>query len=206
MARILTAIADGSGSVASEDGCVRGRGCRPSELIVHYFLNDLSPAERTNLTDHLSGCDLCSARLLALEIAAELSVAGLPSDSESTLTDPGRYANTPRRARKVMSSRRNCPRGQRAAMLSVVPLDDRELTTTMGLALDFGALAGVPEVKILETSGACLPFEPREHHLRGGTGVSPSGPYLWDLAIDEIYGTGSSRPVRVTGDGPHAAA
>jgi hypothetical protein len=206
MAQVLTAIADGDRSVPRKDGCVRERGCRPSELIVHYYLDDLSPAEHKDFTDHLSGCDLCSARLLALEISAELSVVGVPADSGSTFADPERYADTRRPARKVMSSRRDHRRARRAAIPSVVSLGDRDLTTTMGLALDFGALAGVPEVRILETSVARLPFAPPEYDVRVGAGVSPSDPYLWDLAIDEIYGTGSSRHLRVPGEGPHAAA
>ena len=206
MTQALTVIADGDGSVPRKNECVRERGCRPSELIVHYYLDDLAPGEHKDLTDHLSGCDLCSARLLALEISAELSIVGVPADSGLTFADSERYAGTPRPARKVTPSRRDHVRARRAAIPSVVSLGDRDLTTTMGLALDFGALTGVPEVRILETSVARPPFEPREYNLRVGLGVSPSDPQLWDLAIEEIYGTGSSSHLRVTGEGPHAAA
>jgi hypothetical protein len=206
MAQALTTVADGDGPVPRKDERVRERGCRPSELIVHYYLDDLSPAEHKDLTDHLSGCDLCSARLLALEISAELSIVGVPADSGLTFADPERYAGTHRRARKLTPSRRDRYRARRAAIPTVVSLGDRNLTTTVGLALDFGDLAGVPEVRILETSVARLPLEPREHNLRVGSGVSLSVSHHWDLAIDELYGSGLSSHLRVTGEGPHAAA
>ena len=70
MARDLEVTPDPSESVVSRNGSVRSLRCTPSELIVHYFLDALSPVEKKDLADHLSACDLCSAKLLALEISA----------------------------------------------------------------------------------------------------------------------------------------
>src|SRR5262249_49521374 len=73
------------GPAAGVDRNDRSRRCSRSEVLVHYFLDDLSSTQKRDLTDHLSGCDLCSARLLALEISAAVGLEDLRSSAGSII-------------------------------------------------------------------------------------------------------------------------
>ena len=95
--------------------------------------------------------------------------------------------------------RKDRQRSQHTATLTVVALDDRELLTTMGLALDPEAPVRVAETEPLETPVTLLTGELRRHAACGGTGGSLVDPRLWDLAINELYGTASLRHLFVPG-------
>jgi len=184
----------------------RSRRCTSSEQIVQYFLDDLSSARRKDLTDHLSACDLCSARLLALEISAAVSLENLPAASRSTVAGLGRDADCHSRAANKPTVRRtDRRRARRTAGITVTTLDDRELLTAIALPVDFGAVASVARFEPLEIAVPRLSLDARRNDQRGGTAGGLTDPRLWDLAISELFGTTSFRPV-LTSVEHHAAA
>jgi hypothetical protein len=167
MARNIMAIQDRHGSVD------RSRSCTPSDLIVHYFLDDLSTTEKKDLSDHFSRCDLCSARLLALEISAEVGVGNMAGDSNPKAMP----------ARRSKRWRRNRP----AARVTVVSLEGRELKTTMTLPVDFLIPTSVAAVAWLDATLAVPHADSRRYNACGHPGDGSSNPRLWDLAIRELY-------------------
>jgi hypothetical protein len=148
--------------------------------------------------------DKCIHRLI--EISAELSMARIRAESGSPFIEPEPSAITSRPARKVLSSRSKRRRARRGVIPSVVGLEDRDLATAGGLGFDFGALVAIPEVRILKTTGTRFGFRPQGIEPHDGTEVRVSDPYLWDLAIDQLSGTGSSQHVRVASEGTPVAA
>jgi len=199
------ATPDRSELVVSRDGSNRSPRCTPSELIVGYFLDVLSPAEKTDLADHLTACDFCSAKLLAVEISAQVSAAIVAARSDLAVAEWER-ADASRPARKAVAVRTNCRRSRRTAALTVVTLDDRELMTTMGLALAFEARVRVAAIEPLETAVTFIPVDARRHESAGGRGGALLNPCLWDLAIDHLAGSAAFGPVFVASGVPHAAA
>jgi hypothetical protein len=206
MALDLKVAPDRNVSAVSRDGSHRGLECIPSESIVQYFLDVLSPVESKDLTDHLATCDLCSAKLLALEISAEISIAAARARSKVTIAGRERVADARRPARKPMSAHHDRPRSRRIAVLSVVALDDRELMTTMGLALDFEARVRVAEIEPFETAVTCFLGEPRRYEACGGSSGAVLNHRVWDQAIDDLVGSASSGPAVIASGVLHAAA
>ncbi|HKI18980.1 MAG TPA: hypothetical protein VKA15_13925, partial [Isosphaeraceae bacterium] len=97
-------------------------------------------------------------------------------------------------ARKAVAERTNRRRSRRTAALTVVTLDDRELMTTMGLALAFEARVRVAAIEPLETAVTFIPVDARRHESAGGRGGALLNPCLWDLAIDHLVGSASFGP------------
>lgn len=184
----------------------RSRRCTPSDVIVHYFLDDLSSARKRDLTDHLSECDLCSARLLALEISAAMSLDDSLTAEDSTITyrEPG--VERSHATRKTTSWRQDRRRARRTTAVSVVSLDDRELLTAMALPVDFGALARVATIEPLEMVVPRLPGEPRKSDGRSDISGGLVDARVWDLAISELFGRVSLQPLIEISCDTHAAA
>jgi hypothetical protein len=198
MAPTIKAMRDPNESKARVGGREVVRACAPSELIVHYFLDDLSPAKRQGVTDHLAGCDLCSARLLALEIASDVCAMDFTAASPN---DDGASG----RARGAVSGRGNARRNRRTARMSVVALDDRELMTVITLPVDPGALAKIAELRPLPPTIPLSSGERSSFEISGGTPDAPVELSHWDLAISELYGPASFRELS-TGFKPDVAA
>ena len=87
--------------------------CMPSERIIRFFLDDLSSAEKKHLANHFSRCDLCSARLLALEISAQMSLTSALGTGRSTAVVLNPTAANRDLDRKSVSSTRRRRRIQR---------------------------------------------------------------------------------------------
>jgi hypothetical protein len=182
-----------AGLAGGTDRDERSRRCTASDVIVRYFLDDLSSARKQDLTDHLSGCDLCSARLLALEISAAMSLDGSLAASGSSIATRDSGAETSHSGRKTMSWRSDRRRARRTTVVSVDSLDGRELLTAMALPVDLGALARLSTIEPLEMAIPRLPVESRRSDGRGGTNGGLSDARVWDLAISELFGTVSVR-------------
>jgi hypothetical protein len=205
MDRAFIAIPE-DGRVAGTEREDRSGRCTPSDVIVHYFLDDLSSARKQDLTDHLSGCDLCSARLLALEISAAMSLDDSLATSGPTIANRKPVADGSHSTRTTTSWRTDRRRARRTTAVSVVSLDDRELLTAMALPVDFGALTSVATIEPLEMAVPRLPGEPRKSDARSGTSGGLLDARLWDRAISELFGTVSVRPVLEASYEAHAAA
>jgi hypothetical protein len=184
----------------------RSRRCSPSEVLVHYFLDDLSSTQKRDLTDHLSGCDLCSARLLALEISAAVGLDHSRSSAGAIIAGRGPKAEEPYSTRETRSWRNGRRRTQRTTAVSVVTLDDRELLTGIAMPVDLGALARVARIEPLEMAVPRLSTEPRSRRSSGGIGVSVLHPTLCDLAISELIGSESFGAGTETSFGGRVAA
>jgi hypothetical protein len=205
MAVDLAATPDRNESVVSRDGSNRSPGCTPSELIVRYFLDVLSPTEKTDLADHLTACDFCSAKLLAVEISAQVSLPTVAARSDFAAAE-WEPANASDPARKAAAERTNRRRSRRTAALTVVTLDDRELMTTMGLALALEAQVRVAVIEPLETAVTFVPVDAPRHESSGRSGGALLNSCLWDLAIDHLVGSASFDPVFLASAVPNAAA
>jgi len=162
-------------------------------LIVGYFLDALSPNEKTDLADHFMECDSCSAKLLAVEISAQISAATLAARSDLAVAE-WEGADASRPARKALAVRADRRRRRRTAALTILTLDDRELMTTMGLALAFEARVRVAAIEPVETPVTFVPVVAASYVSSGGTGGALSNASLWDLAIDHLVGSASFGP------------
>jgi hypothetical protein len=178
-----------AGLAGGTDRDERSRRCTASDVIVRYFLDDLSSARKQDLTDHLSGCDLCSARLLALEISAAMSLDGSLATSRSAIAEGGPSADGGHSARKTASWRSDRRRARRTTVVSVDSLDGRELLTAMAVPVDLGALARLSTIEPLEMAIPRLPVEARRTDGRSGTRGGLLDARVWDLAISELFGT-----------------
>jgi hypothetical protein len=163
--------------------------CMPSERIIRFFLDDLSPGEKKNLTNHFSGCDLCSARLLALEISAQMIMTSAQGTARSTTVVLNATAPSNRDLdHKPASSTRRRRRIERATPIAIDPLEDRDLLTGMMGAVDLQALNRGAEIELLKVAIARLPNESRGYHTRATAGGAVLDPRHWDLAIHELAG------------------
>ena len=178
--------------------------CMPSERIIRFFLDDLSPAEQKDLTNHFSACDLCSARLLALEISAQTSLTSALGTRRSTtvVLNPTAPSNRDLDHKSASSTRRR-RRIQRATPITIDTLEDRDLLTGLIGAVDLRALNRGAEIAPLKVAFARLPDESRRYNARATAAFDPRH---WDLAIDELAGNTRTPHVVMTANRTFAAA
>jgi hypothetical protein len=176
----------------------RGNGCLPSERIIHYFLDDLPSSEQKKATDHFSECEVCSTRLLALEISAKVSLEDTRVSLESSVVGSESYAASIRPSQKSMSRRMDRQRSRRATTIGVAPLDDRELLTGIASPIVLGALTRLVELKPLPIIVPATSNESPRHHASDCSRPGTFDPRIWDLAISELIGTSAFDPISVT--------
>ena len=205
MAVDLEATPDRNEFVVSRGGSNRSPGCTPSELIVGYFLDVLSPTEKEGLADHLAACDFCSAKLLAVEISAQVSLQSATVRSNPFAAEWER-ADASDPARKTVAVRTDRRRSRRTAALSVVTLDDRELMTTMGLALAFEAQVRVAVIEPVETAVTFIPVDAPRRESSGASRGALSSPASGTSRSTSCVEAAPFRPVFVASGVAHAAA
>jgi hypothetical protein len=180
--------------------------CLPSERIIHFFLDDVSSAEKKDLTNHFSRCDLCSARLLALEISAQVSLTSARGTAKSTTVVVNPTATACGADHGSPSSTRRRRRSQRANVIAIDALEDRDLLTAITGPFDPGALNRGAEIEPRGVPMARARVESRRNDARDYASVAAFSPRHWDLAIDEIVGAALFPHVATTTSGTFAAA
>jgi hypothetical protein len=179
---------DGIACVVRCDGPPQNVACTPSESIIRYFFDVLSPREAQQITDHLADCDLCSAKLLAIEISAEISMATTRSRTDLAIAGQQRDLAGVEQRQKQARHRMDRRRSRRLAALNVVALDDRELMTTMGLGLNIESRIQSADIRRFATAVAIPTVEPKKSLAGSGVGGGVPDASVWDHAIDDLFG------------------
>ncbi len=207
MAPAIMSTQDNDQSVAGPQFEEPKNRCLPSERIIRFFLDDVSSAEKKDLTNHFSGCDLCSARLLALEISAQVSLTSALGTARSTTVVVNPTASCDSDHGSPSSPRRR-RRSQRANVITIDALEDRDLLTAITGPVDLGALNRGADIEPLgfPVRIARVHAESRRNDTRGSTSVAVFDPRHWDLAISELVGNALFPHVVMTASRTLAAA